>query len=255
MSLPGSTSETAAADRLEDSVEFAYRALRAEILSGALAPGAILSQVQLASRFDISRTPLREALRRLLAENLVVGDFNRRMRVSELNLDDFDQIYAIRIALEPVAIASTIAHLTAPSRAVLENHVTAMDEAIAVLDIDRFRDEHRAFHLGLTVGGGARVARLLEDLWDNSERYRLTYLHHDYNDPASEATRALTISQVEHRNMLNAALAGDATTCIAALLHHLQRALDIVYAEAAAQPRARVTAEALRFAPQQSMPA
>ncbi len=243
------TSEAAEADRLEDSVEFAYRAVRADILSGALVPGAVLSQVQLATRFNISRTPLREALRRLVAENLVVGDFNRRMRVSELNLDDFDQIYAIRIALEPVAIAATLAEATPVFNAALIGHVDAMDAAIDDLDIDRFRAEHRAFHLGLTAGGGPRIARLLEDLWDNTERYRLIYLHHDYEDPASESTKRLKISQGEHRAIANAALAGDAETCSAELIHHLHRALDIVYAETAAPPRARVTAEAMRLSP------
>lgn len=241
------TLEVAETDRLEDNVEFAYRELRSDILSGALPPGAILSQVQLAARFNISRTPLREALRRLHAENLVGGDFNRRMRVSELNLDDFDQIYAIRIALEPVAIGATLARSTESSRAELVSHVDAMDAAIAELDIDKFRDEHRAFHLGLTAGAGNRIARLLEDLWDNTERYRLTYLHHDYHDPASESTQRLRVSQSEHRAIVDSALAGDAAACSAALVHHLHRALDIVYSEAAVTPRARISAEALRL--------
>jgi len=235
------------ADRIEDNVEFAYRAMRSDILSGALPAGAILSQVQLAARFNISRTPLREALRRLLAENLVGGDFNRRMRVSELNLDDFDQMYAIRIAVEPVAIAATIAQSTSASRAALVSYVDAMDDAIEKLDIDRFRAKHRAFHLGLIIGGGNRIARLLEDLWDNTERYRLMYLHHDYHDPASESTRALRVSQVEHRAMVDAAVAGDAKACSAELVHHLHRALEIVYSSATAPPRVRVAVEALRL--------
>lgn len=241
------TFEAAETDRLENSVEYAYRELRSEILSGALPPGAVLSQVQLAVRFNISRTPLREALRRLHAENLVRGDFNRRMRVSELNLDDFDQMYAIRIALEPVAIGATLARSTESSRAALVNHVDSMDAAIAQLDLDTFRNEHRAFHLGLTAGAGDRIARLLEDLWDNTERYRLTYLHHDYHDPASESTKRLKVSQSEHRAIADAASMGDAAACSATLVHHLQRALDIVYSEAAAPPHARIAAEALRL--------
>lgn len=237
----------AGTDRLKDSVEFAYRALRSDILSGALAPGAVLSQVQLAERFEISRTPLREALRRLLAENLVVGDFNRRTRVSELNLDDFDQIYAMRIALEPIAIGATLGGISAEASAALRADVDAMDAAIAGLDLDTFRAAHRAFHLGLTASTGGRMGKLIEDLWDDTERYRIAYLHRDYLQPTPESRERMRVTQEDHRAILDAALSEDVSGCGEAHVHHLHRALDLVYAAAAAGPRVRVAAYALRL--------
>ena len=234
----------------DDRVEQVYRRLRREILSGELSPGAVLSQVQVAARFKISRTPLREALKRLLAENLVVGDFNKRMRVSELNLQDFDQIYALRIAIEPMAVAAALPTWDAAGRRDLAEHVQNMEEAVARLDLVGFRGAHRAFHLGLTRGSGARVERLLEDLWDNSERYRLTYLHHNYDDPASAASQQLRISQTEHREILRTALDGDAAQCGRELVDHMHRAIDIVYLGADTRPPARLSLTALRqFAP------
>ncbi len=245
MSTVGDKAETESVG-VDDRVEYVYQRLRAEILSGELAPGHVLSQVQLAARLSTSRTPLREALKRLLAENLVVGDFNRRMRVSELELQDFDQIYALRLAVEPMSVTAAMPTWIDADRERLVQSEHAMEEAVSRLDIGRFRRAHRDFHLGLTRGSGDRIERLLEDLWDNSERYRLTYLHHDYDDPDSKASEQLRTSQAEHRQILVAALAGDAAACTAELFAHIHRSLEIVYEVAAARPQARVASVVLQ---------
>lgn len=225
--------------RAEDSMQFAYSTLRDRILAGHLEAGAVLSQVRLARELGISRTPLREALRRLVAEHLVTGDFNHRMRVSELNLDDFDQIYAMRIALEPLGIAATLPLLGDERRAALTRSVERMEEAIGALDLTWFRAEHRAFHLGLLDGGGRRTVTLLEDLWDQSERYRLAYLHRDHDHAGGVGTsmERLRTSQDEHRAILAAALDGDVGGCIAAVVAHLQRTVEVVFRESMRVPR------------------
>lgn len=99
--------------------------------------------MHLAARLGISRTPLREALRRLIAEGLVTGDFNRRMRVSELDLEDFDQIYAMRFALEPVGIQVTIPMLTDRERSELTCEAERMEAAEEAADRESFRRAHR----------------------------------------------------------------------------------------------------------------
>lgn len=239
----GQPAEAGPGIRAEDAVQFAHRVLRGEILDGRLPGGAVLSQVRLALELGISRTPLREALRRLVSEGLVVGDFNQRMRVSALDLEDLDQIYAMRIALEPVGVASTVPLLDDAGRAALTSHVAAMDAAIAGGDGAAFRRRHRAFHLGLTADAGPRVNGVLAELWDHSERYRLSYLHRDHPDAAGD--HRLRVSQDEHRALLAAAVAGDGVRCGDALVAHLRRTLETVFAEAAVTPRARLTHEAL----------
>ena len=225
-----------AAARADDSVRFAYTTLRSRILAGDLEPGSMLSQVQLAQTLGISRTPLREALNRLATEHLVTGDFNRRMRVSELNLDDVDQIYAMRISLEPVGIHATVPLLDPAQRHALTLTVQGMTTAIDGHDLERFRREHRAFHLGLVSGSGARMRALLADLWDHSERYRLAYLQHDYTDIDSASGERLRASQDEHRDILRAALEGDARGCADHLVAHLRRTVDVVFHEHAKVP-------------------
>jgi DNA-binding GntR family transcriptional regulator len=76
-----------------------------------LPPGAVVSQVQLAAQLRISRTPLREALRRLQSEGLLEGDFNRRRRVAPLSADNLEQVAAMRIVLESFGVRASVAQL------------------------------------------------------------------------------------------------------------------------------------------------
>jgi len=215
----------------EDAVDRAYRSVRADVLAGRLAPGSPISQVKLASMLGISRTPLREALNRIAAEGLIVADYNHRMRVSDLDLDDFDQIYAMRMALEPMAIAATVPRLAAVDREMLHGAMSDMEHAIATLDLEAFRVRHRAFHLGFVDLAGNRLRSALVDLWDHSERYRLAYLKHDYAAPNSASLERLRLSQLEHAEMLDAADAGQAITCGEVLERHLRRTVEGVYGE------------------------
>ena len=224
-----------------DAVDLAYRTLRSNVLDGTLPPGRVLSQVTLARELGISRTPLREALRQLASEGLVVGDFNQRLRVTELDLEDFDAIYASRIALEPVAIRATVPFLEEAHKRLLATHVDGMDEAMAAPDLTSFRLHHRAFHLGLAALTGVRMRRMLAELWDHSERYRLSYLHVEHARPNEASAERLSVSQLEHRVLLSAAIDGDAELCADLLIEHLRRTVEMVFQEQAARPSPRVS--------------
>ena len=80
--------------------ERAYQALRAEILDWSLPPGAGLGEVEQAERLGISRTPLREALSRLVADGLAEQAPGRGIVVADLSLEQADQLFDLRIALE-----------------------------------------------------------------------------------------------------------------------------------------------------------
>ena len=224
-----------------DAVAFAYRTLRGEILDGTIPPGTVLSQVSLASALQISRTPLREALRQLASDGLVAGDFNRRLKVTSLDLRDFDEIYALRISIEPLAIRSTIPQLGEAENIRLESFVSGMDDALAHVDMMDFRDNHRLFHLGLAAHAGDRVGKLLAELWDHSERYRLRYLHADVDDLGGASSERLAVSQAEHREMLQAAIFKDTDTCARLLVSHLTRTLEAVLVEMSDDRRPRLS--------------
>jgi DNA-binding GntR family transcriptional regulator len=220
-----------------DSAGLAYTRIRNQILSGQLRPGTVVSQVRLARELRISRTPLREALRQLGAEGLVIGDFNRRLRISELDLDDFDEIYAMRLALEPLGVNATIPRLTAGQKESLAHHVQVMGQAIADRDLELFREHHKGFHLGLVLRCGPRLTRTITELWDHSERYRIAYLLDQAKvlEPGRQellSDERFRLSQTEHEQILEAALAGEAALCSHRLVAHLQRTVDGVYQQA-----------------------
>ncbi len=81
-----------------------YRALLEEIQSGALAPGTALAEAELAARFGVSRTPVREALGRLAADGLVIEVSPRLTVVADLALDDIRDLFELRRALEETAV-------------------------------------------------------------------------------------------------------------------------------------------------------
>src|SRR3954471_7955836 len=89
--------------QIQSVVDQVYAAVRARILSGDLPRGTRLRQASLADELGVSRTPLREALRRLSTEGLVEFSPNRGATVSELDFGDIRHAWAARVALEPGA--------------------------------------------------------------------------------------------------------------------------------------------------------
>ena len=89
-----------------------YETLRDSILGGKLKPGAVLSQVKLARDLGVSRTPVREALRRLQEGGLVASEPNFRCRVLGLNPHEIEALYVKRIMLESLGVGLTTQNMT-----------------------------------------------------------------------------------------------------------------------------------------------
>ena len=164
MQRPMSASSPNGRLEIQSVVDHVYTALRERILSGDLPRGSKLRQVSLAEEMGVSRTPLREALRRLAAEGLVDFSPNRGATVSELDFGDMRHAWAARVALEPGA-----ARLAAERRD--PDGVAAMREAIAdqrSADGERGQSfsANRAFHLALAAASGnPHLTRFAEMLW------------------------------------------------------------------------------------------
>src|SRR5215475_14503790 len=112
----------------ELSTEVVHDRLRRAILRGELDPKVPISQVQLAARLGVSRTPLREALRMLQREGLIDSEPNRRVRVAELSLADLEQLYAARVLIEALAVRMTVPAYTAADLAELKDALAEMTE-------------------------------------------------------------------------------------------------------------------------------
>ncbi len=226
-----------------DSTAHAYREVRTAILDGGLAPGSVFSQVQLAARLAISRTPLREALRLLQNEGLVRAEARRRFRVAPLDLGDLEQLYAMRLSLEPLAVRATVPIL---SDGELGDMRSALEEAALALargEAEGLRPPHRRFHLGLVAHAGERLRDTVSELWDHAERYRLMYHH-----TAEDEIAVYTLAQSEHRAILTAAEQRDDERTAALLAQHLARTALTIFASRDPGQEPRLIRDALRHA-------
>ena len=201
-----------------ESTRHAYEQLRLSILEGRLEPGTAFSQVQLAHQLGVSRTPLREAVRLLQMEGLVHSEYNRRVTVAPLTLSGCEQLYAMRIALEPLAVRLSVPCLTAADLDAIGRDLVELEESIDRDGIDHARAAHRQFHLGLFAHAGELLTARVGDLWDHAERFRLLYQR--------EATAEISLQRMasaEHHAILEAARRGDDTGAGERVAEHLGR--------------------------------
>lgn len=215
-----------------------YEQLRHEILTGRFPPDTPISQIKLAERLGVSRTPLREALRTLQREGFILSEPNRRVRVAALSVTDLEELYAARIALESLAIKITVKRFSSSDIDDLDAVLAAMDETALTHDYDQWEVPHRRFHALLRQHAGARVTSMLADLGAHSERYRRVYL----SEPI-----AWTSAGVEHRAIADACRAGDSSAAAELLARHLARTALTVVASIAPEHDAMAVRTALRL--------
>src|SRR4051812_31402681 len=201
-------------------VALVHERLRSAILRGEIPAGEATTQVSLAQQLGAGRTPLREALRMLQREGLVISEPNRRVRIAELSGDDAEELYIMRIALECVAIRITVPRLTSDDFAALEGYMAQMDHYMKDEDLRGMRAPHLAFHNLLISGAGPRVSEEIDQLFDHAERYRLRWGMKSIWDQRS----------AEHRAILDAAAAGDQDLAALRLAEHYARTAGLVFA-------------------------
>lgn len=184
--------------------DIAYTEVRERILTGDLRPDSVISQAKLATELGLSTTPLREALRRLAAEGLVVLGSHRDARVVPVDSEGARSLYEVRSALDPRACA-----LAAERRT--DADIEAIDEALSELEpltgqgSQSALDAHRRFHRSIyDASRNPVLIDFLESLWDRTDLYRLETLRSWTPD---EEGRARVHS--EHKGLRDAVAAGD----------------------------------------------
>ena len=198
------------------STGYVYVRLRSMVLGGELEAGSALSQASLAAELGVSRTPLREAARLLQNEGLLVGEPNQRLRVADVSLEDLDQLYAIRVATEAMALRVAVPRMAAGHVAGLEEALGQIEErAVSGGDFD---EPHRRFHRLLVEPAGERFATLAQTSWDHTSRYRAAYL-----TAVPDVSGALLDAQRDHRTIVGFVRDGDGPAAALALAEHYGR--------------------------------
>lgn len=153
--------------------DVAYTALRRRILSGDLPAGQRIDQDAEARRLEASRMPIREALRRLEAEGLVEVTRHRGARVRPLSVDDLEDLYVLRIAVETVAGRLGAERISAGALEQMRNLMPEMESIVLRVDPVAWLEVDWTFHS--TLYASARHPRLLhtiQGLWEEVGRYR-----------------------------------------------------------------------------------
>ncbi len=195
--------------------EMVAEALRDAIVTGRLKGGERLHQDGIASKLGVSRMPVREALRQLESEGLVVFTPHRRVSVAALSTDELRELYEIRIALEILALDLAITRLSPEGLARLSALLDQMDR---VTDPGRWLNLNRTFHGTLyRASGRSRLCTLIDSLRGNVERYLRIYV---------SGVERRAHAQAEHRRILRACRRRQVAEAKKALRQHLSGTVD-----------------------------
>ncbi len=199
--------------------EWADQRLRESILRGDYGPGDMLVISTLAEQLGLSATPLREALRKLASEGLVVLQSRGSARVAEIDLHEANEIYELRLILEPTALERAVANGDAAYR----DHV---ELAWSALTVERVAPPsvHAAFHRALL--SACDSAWLLQLATMLSDRAGLMLTVGLPDRPTSYNTAEA------HRTLKDLAVGGDAAGAADELRAHLSRTLAALHVTA-----------------------
>ena len=193
--------------------ERAYEAIKAQILESRYPPGSMVSETQLAADLDISRTPIREALRQLATSGLVEILPKRGVLISRLTLEDVVEVYQLREQLECFA-TGLAAIRTTPSEAT--RFRSDHDRALSSLNRERLREAYDHSILMhqriIDLAGNSRLRQFMQELSDQVHRFGLLTLRH------GRAVQAIA----EHGAIIDALTANDGARAKTLMRTHLR---------------------------------
>jgi DNA-binding GntR family transcriptional regulator len=192
--------------------------LRRLITAGLLRPGQQIVQDALAVQFGVSRVPLREALKILEGEGQVTYVAHRGYFVTELSLSDLIEVYRIREILEAEAVSIAVPQMTAEDIHRLEGAERDVRAAADIADVVAMTSANRRLHFAiLDACALPRLVWLIRLLWDATEVYRSVYYNEAHNREMVDS---------EHRALVAAVRAGDATAALVVLTEHREHAIE-----------------------------
>ena len=181
--------------------EIVYEQLKRQILTGRIAPGTRMMEVELAEEMGVSRTPVREATRKLEKDGLVVIEPRRGAYVSDISVKDMVDTLVVRESLEGLAAALASQRITREELDRLDAMTTEYSDAIAAGDMEKIIHEDEGFHRTIVeMSGNKTLNSLFEIIQELALRFR--YLYYD------DFTRYENMP-TEHMNIVEAIRGGD----------------------------------------------
>ena len=196
--------------------ELVFESLREAILSQQLEPGERMMEIQLAEEMGVSRTPVREAIRKLELEGLVVMIPRKGAYVAGLSLKDVAEVFEIRRVLEGLAAELAVDRITDDELENLERYLVKIAEDIERSDLNKVVETDTDFHTLLyQASRNQRLAQIINNLREQIQRFRATSLSHP-----GRMKEALE----EHRKIVEAISSRDSETARRLAQEHIENA-------------------------------
>ena len=190
-----------------------FNTLRQAILKGELAPGERLMEIQLAQKLGVSRTPIREAIRKLELEGLVLMIPRRGAEVAKISEKSLKDVLEVRRSLEELAIELACQRMTEAELAQLERAQAAFRDAIGEGDAMKIAELDEAYHdVIYNCTRNARLVQILNNLREQMYRFRLEYIK-------EEDKRQILL--LEHEKILSALRGRRVAEARAAVREHI----------------------------------
>ena len=191
-----------------------FNTLRQAILTGELKPGERLMEIHLANKLGVSRTPIREAIRKLELEGLVTMIPRRGAEVAQITEKSMNDVLEVRRAMDALCVELACDRITPEELQDLKKACDTFEAAVKTDDIKQIAQADVALHdIIVQATGNQRLIQLVNNLSEQMYRYRVEYLK-------EEQTRNLLVS--EHEELVKAIREGDVQKAQDISFHHLE---------------------------------
>ncbi len=200
--------------------ELVLDAIRGAIMNGTLQPRERLMEIQMAEELGVSRTPIREALRKLELEGFIVMVPRKGAYVSDLSFKDIADVFEIRAALEGLAAGLAAERITEEELEWMERLLVEKQEAITQDDIGKLVEVDTKFHeLMYQASRNVRLGSIISNLREQIQRFRLTSLSYPGRNK---------LSLEEHKKIVEAIQARDYQLARQLATEHIENAENVL---------------------------
>lgn len=195
-----------------------YESLKESILNGSLKPGEKLMESRIAEDLGVSRTPVREAIRKLEKEKYVKMIPRKGAYVEDLTMEDILEVLEIRIVLEGLASKLAARNITDEMKLKIQRNIESFDNASTELDRKELISLDEKFHhIIYQSSGNKKLNEIVRELQDQFQRFRLSY----FNELSSYMKLANS-----HNKLYEAIISGDEEAAEAYAKEHIEEIRD-----------------------------
>ena len=190
-----------------------FKTLRQGILTGELKPGERLMEIHLANKLGVSRTPIREAIRKLELEGLVTMIPRRGAEVAQITEKSMKDVLEVRKVLDDLSVELACERITEEEKEMLKNACVDFEEAVKTGDFAKIAKTDVAFHdIIVTATRNIRLSQMVNNLAEQMYRYRFEYIK-----DSSQHARLVQ----EHEEICQGIIAGDKKRALEAIEKHI----------------------------------